>query len=118
MFNNDEFGDYIIYAGWPKYKVFIDGRTDMYGASRVKEYIKVTQAQPGWENILRKYQVKWIFHDPGSPLSKILLERSDWKLIYSDKVANIFLQVLPENEFLINKFRAAKPFIAENSYAN
>ena len=30
MFNNDEFGDYIIYSAWPKYKAFIDGRTDMY----------------------------------------------------------------------------------------
>jgi hypothetical protein len=118
MFNNDEFGDYIIYAAWPKYKVFIDGRTDMYGADRVKEYIKVVHAQPGWENTLEKYQVKWIFQEPSSPLSKILLERTDWQLIYSDSVANIFLKRIPENDLLINKFRATKPFAKENSYAN
>jgi hypothetical protein len=113
MFNNDEFGDYIIYAGWPRYKVFIDGRTDMYGASRVKEYIKVTQAQPGWEKVLEKYQVRWIFHDPGSPLSKLLLERRDWKLIYSDKVASIFVQDTRENNFLTNKFRGTRPVTNE-----
>jgi hypothetical protein len=118
VFNDDEFGDYIIYAAWPKYKVFIDGRTDMYGANRVKEYIKVTQAQPGWENTLEKYQVAWVFQDPSSSLSKILLERSDWKLVYSDGVANIFLKRIPENDLLINKFRAAKPFFKENNYAN
>jgi len=118
MFNNDEFGDYIIYAAWPEYKVFIDGRTDMYGASHVKEYIKVSQAQPGWQNTLQKYQIGWIFQDVSSPLSKILLERTDWKLIYSDDVANIFLKAIPENELLINKFRATQPFAKENSYAN
>ncbi|MRS01606.1 hypothetical protein EG832_00005, partial [bacterium] len=39
MFNNDEFGDYVIYAAWPRYKVFFDGRSDMYGSGRLKEYI-------------------------------------------------------------------------------
>ena len=66
MFNNDEFGDYIIYAAWPKYKVFIDGRTDMYGASRVNEYIKISQAEASWESIVEKYKITWIFHDPNS----------------------------------------------------
>jgi len=31
MFNEDEFGDYLIYAAWPEYKVFFDGRSDIYG---------------------------------------------------------------------------------------
>ena len=47
MFNNDEFGDYIIYSAWPKYKAFIDGRTDMYGAAHVKKYLKISQAEDG-----------------------------------------------------------------------
>ena len=29
MFNNDEFGDYIIYEAYPEYRVFFDGRSDM-----------------------------------------------------------------------------------------
>jgi len=118
MFNNDEFGDYIIYAGWPQFKVFIDGRTDMYGASRVKEYIRISQADAGWESLLDKYKITWIVHDPNSALSKVLLERNDWKLVYSDDVANIFVKVVPEYYELINKYRTTKPFRKENSYAN
>jgi hypothetical protein len=118
MFNNDEFGDYVIYAAWPRYKVFIDGRTDMYGARLVKEYIKISQAEAGWENSLKKYHVTWIMHDPNAPLSKLLLQRNDWKLIYSDQVANIFVQAIPENEPIIAKHPAVKPFAKENSYAN
>jgi hypothetical protein len=108
MFNNDEFGDYIIYAAWPKYKVYIDGRTDMYGAARVKEYIKITQAEPGWEKLLNKHNVTWVVQDPNSPLSKVLLLKPDWQLVYADGVADIFLKTVPENDRLIEKYRATK----------
>jgi hypothetical protein len=118
MFNNDEFGDYIIYAAWPKYKVFIDGRTDMYGAARVKEYLKISQAETGWEGVAEKYKITWVLHDRNSVLSKVLLERKDWKLIYSDKIANIFVKALPEYDEIIKKYPATKPFTMENSYTN
>ena len=49
MFNNDQFGDYIIYAAWPRYRVFFDGRSDMYGEERAKEYFKVMRIKAGWE---------------------------------------------------------------------
>jgi hypothetical protein len=118
MFNNDEFGDYIIYAAWPKYKVFIDGRTDMYGAARVKEYLKISQAEAGWESVAEKYRISWVLHDANSALSKVLLERKDWNLIYSDDIANIFVKVLPEYDEIARKYRAVKPFTKENNYTN
>ena len=100
-----------------KYKVFIDGRTDMYGASRVSEYIKISQAEASWESIVEKYKITWILHDPNSTLSKVLLERNDWKLIYSDNVANIFVKTVPEYDDIIDKYRTTQPFTKENSFA-
>ncbi len=118
MFNNDEFGDYIIYAAWPRYRVFIDGRTDMYGASRVKEYLTLSQARDGWESLIEKYQLTWVFHEPTSMLSKILLERTDWKLVYSDKVANIFVKSSPLHATLIAKYGSTPPYKEKSSYTN
>lgn len=118
MFNNDEFGDYIIYAAWPKYRVFIDGRTDMYGASRVKEYLTLTQAQDGWESLMEKYQITWVFQTPTAMLSRILLKRADWKLLYSDKVANIFVKSLPQNEDLIAKHGTTPVDKEKSNYTN
>jgi len=118
IFNNDEFGDYIIYAAWPRYRVFIDGRTDMYGASRVKEYLTLSHAREGWESLIEKYQFTWVFHEPTSMLSKILLERTDWRLVYSDKVANIFVKSLPQHENLIAKYGATRPYKEKSSYTN
>lgn len=118
MFNNDEFGDYIIYAAWPTYRVFIDGRTDMYGASRVKDYLTLALAREGWEQLMEKYQLTWAFQEPNSPLSKILLQRTDWKLIYSDNVANILVKSLPQYDHLIVKYGTTRPYHEKNGYTN
>ncbi len=104
MFNNDEFGDYVIYAAWPRYKVFFDGRSDMYGSSRLKEYMKVRNFKEGWEKTLEKYRINWIFFDTDSQLTRFLKERKDWVLIYQDKVASIFIKNIPANRMLINKY--------------
>ncbi|HJV64140.1 MAG TPA: hypothetical protein VJ550_00255 [Geomonas sp.] len=109
MFNNDEIGDYIIYRTYPSYKVFFDGRSDMYGAARMKEYFQVMKFQPGWEKILEKYQVTWIIFDTDSDFARFLLGNRDWSLIYSDKVASIFVKNLPQYSGLIQKYRGIQP---------
>lgn len=113
MFNNDEFGDCLIYSAYPTYKVFFDGRSDMYGVSRLKEYRKVTNFDQGWEDILAKYHITWIFYDADSALSRFLLIHKDWKLIYADKLANIFVKNIPEYQYLINKYPSVKPVVKE-----
>jgi hypothetical protein len=110
MFNNDEFGDYIIYATSDMYKVFFDGRSDMYGVDRMKEYFKVTRLEEGWNDVLNKYKISMIIYDNGSALSRFLLGRDDWKLVYSDRVANIFVRNIPEYAGLIEKHRTVLPF--------
>jgi len=111
MFDNDEFGDYIIYAAWPQYKVFFDGRSDMYGTDILKEYLKVRHFKHGWEKIIEKYDITWIIYNANSLFSRFLLQNDDWKLIYADKVANIFLKDIPENQSLIEKYSNVEPLI-------
>ena len=109
MFNNDQIGGYIIYAANRDYKVFFDGRSDMYGIARMKEYNKITGFEPSWEQIMEKYGMTWIIFDARSGLSRYLLENTGWRLIYADKVANIFVKNLPEYYYLINRYRDVKP---------
>jgi len=114
MFNNDQIGGYIIYAANPNYKVFFDGRSDMYGIARMKEYNKITGFEPGWEQIMEKYGMTWIIFDARSGLSRYLLENSRWRLIYADKVANIFVKNIPEYGYLINRYRGVKALPYDN----
>jgi MFS family permease len=109
MFNHDEFGDYIIYAAWPEYKVFFDGRSDMYGSERLKEYFDVIFLRPEMGEVLDKYDIKWVIYKAKSPLSAYLTERDDWNLVYADEVANIYVKDTAENAGLIERHRRTGP---------
>jgi hypothetical protein len=104
MFNDDEFGDYLIFTAWPQYRVFMDGRSDMYGAERAIEYLNVADGRPEWENVIRKYNMTVVFFDPRSPISSILRSRSDWTEIYNDNVASIFVRRDPQHQALISRY--------------
>jgi hypothetical protein len=114
MFNNDEFGDYLIYSAYPQYRVFMDGRSDMYGVDHVSQYIKVRGLGAGWEKVLEEHDINWIFFDADSLLSRYLLERGDWHLIYADKVAHIYVRDIPEYEYLIEKYPDVEPVVYED----
>jgi hypothetical protein len=104
MFNDDEFGDYIIYSAYPQYKVFIDSRVDMYGVDQFKDYLTMVYFKPGWEKIIEKYKINWIILNSDSILSRYLMERKDWRLIYSDRVANIFVRDISENQDILRNY--------------
>ena len=111
MFNSDEFGDYLIYAAYPRYRVFIDGRSDMYGTGIAKDYMKVIRLETGWENMFAKYDIGWVFFDADSLLSRMLYERKGWHLIYADKVANIFVEDIPEYRDVIRRYGDVSPVL-------
>jgi hypothetical protein len=119
MFNNDEFGDYVIYAAWPRYKVFFDGRSDMYGSGRLKEYMQIMNFENGWEKTLEKYRINWIFFDTNSRFTRFLKERKDWVQIYQDKVASIFIFRNEANRMIIDRyaknFEKAGPRVLHNA---
>lgn len=103
MFCDDEFGDYIIYKAWPQYKVFMDGRNDMYGTRIIKQYHQIISLKRPWKALLKKYDTNWVIFPSKAPLSAALNASNDWKLIYSDKVASIFVRNVPQNYSLITK---------------
>ena len=109
LFNNEEFGDYIIYKAWPKYRVFFDGRSDMYGAILGAEYLKVARTLPGWQDVLKNREVDWVFFNTRSVLSSALNTNPAWQLIYSDPVASIFVRDKPEYQDLIAKYGPKEP---------
>jgi hypothetical protein len=83
----------------------------MYGTDILKEYFKVRHFKHGWEKIIEKYDITWIIYNANSVFSRFLLQNDDWKLIYADKVANIFLKDIHENQSLIEKYSKVEPVI-------
>src|SRR4030043_148923 len=82
MFNDDEFGDYIIYSAYPQYKVFIHDKMDWRSEGKVREYLKIARFEKGWDDIIKKYEINWIIFETDHVFSRFLREREDWRPIY------------------------------------
>jgi hypothetical protein len=111
MYNSYVFGGYLIYRFFPdpRYRVFVDGRGIVGGEDYLTEYAKVSQLTPEWKKTLEKYQVNWIIEETNSPLSVSLSAQHEWKLVYSDNIASIFVKNVPENREVIEKYLDVKP---------
>ncbi len=92
LFNYFPWGGYVLYAGYPEHRVFIDGQTDFYGEELTRDYLTVARLEPGWEAVLERYQVGWVLFPHQSPLSQILGRTSGWKLAYEDQTADIYIR--------------------------
>lgn len=108
MFNDDEFGDLVIYEASQQYKVFIDGRLDMYGAGKLNEYCQMLSASLNMDELFNKYKINWCFIESDSVLARTLVRNGNWKLIYSDKIASILVKNIPLHKQLIERFPNVK----------
>ena len=76
----------------------------MYGAERIKEYLTLAHASPGWKRITDKYAFSSILFDTNSPLASALAGDGNWHLVHSDPLASIFLRKDGRNQHLIDKY--------------
>ena len=95
VFNPDYWGGYLIYRLGPGYKVFMDDRHDFYGEPFVRDYIKLKDIQPGWQEVLDKQKVNWVLIPPEWTLSNALKELPQWRVLYDDHRAILFARVKP-----------------------
>lgn len=94
MFNSYNWGGFLIWALYPDYRVFVDGRTDLYDDAFLRDYLKVVMARPGWEEVLERYGVNLIVIERDSVLATFLEsgEPGGWRLAYSDDQAAVFVR--------------------------
>jgi hypothetical protein len=104
MFNQDGWGGYVIYRQIPGYRVFMDGRFDMYSVDLLKEYLDAAKGRLDYQTVLDKYGVDWVMFNTGSTLCMLLDSDKSWRLVYSDGTADIFLRDTPGNSALIEKY--------------
>jgi hypothetical protein len=89
----------------------------MYGTERLKEFQKIASFAPGWEKIVEKYDIRWFFIGSDSLLTRYLIEKPEWKLIYSDNVANIHVKNSEEYRYLIDQYRDVTPVVRKDKSA-
>lgn len=125
MLNSHPFGGYLAWRLYPWKKTFIDTRWLNYTLQ--SEYAWITGAvetlsekelpkeqTPLWKRLLNHYKINFIVIqtlDVYGTVPKLLLKLSDdeeWVPVYCEPIAVIFIKNIPENNYIIEKFRRSK----------
>lgn len=105
MFNHYNYGGYLIWK-MPKYKVFVDGRLEMYEGQVGQDYQTIDEAKPGYKELMDKYKINFAIIYITDGITEKLVGDPDWKYIYNDDQFVLFVKNEPEN----------KEFLAKNYY--
>jgi hypothetical protein len=90
MFNDYDWGGYLINELYPR-KVFIDGRSDFYGDALLKDFRTVISVTPGWEDVLKKFDIEVMLIKDRSALSNRLdAEPDSWVRVFTGAKEVVF----------------------------
>jgi hypothetical protein len=92
VFTDDEWGDYLIYRMYPTGRVFVDGRSDFYGADFESRYLDLMNVRYDWETSLVHFGVDTVLLRVQSPLAGALKQSARWQVVYDDGIALIFVR--------------------------
>jgi len=88
----DYWGGYLIYRLYPKARVVVDDRHDLYGEEFFKSYLKTVHVERGWEDFLRSHEPLCVLLPRDAALAERLIVTKGWKQIFADDVAIAFVR--------------------------
>jgi hypothetical protein len=94
MYNQYGWGGYLAYRFYPQpnRRVFIFGEAALMGDPLLNEYEDVQTLRSTWKQRLDEYQVDYVVYNKGEALANVLATQPDWKLVYEDSVAVIYVR--------------------------
>jgi hypothetical protein len=90
IFTSDQWGDYLTYRFYPRIRVFVDGRSDLFGPTLGKEYIHAAGGHYEWEQVLNRYRIDLAMVPIDWPLAELLKRSAGWRLVKDDGFAILF----------------------------
>lgn len=108
VFNSMELGGNLISTRWPKNRVFIDGRTPVFGDDFFMRYVMSLSDPQYFEIFDKQYRFDYIILSPSKFHSDIklhlhLAKSPEWKLIYNNNDGIVFVRNIPRFEDIIEK---------------
>ena len=96
VFNELNYGSYLIWRLWPKYKVFVDNRNDIFYGGAFEDFMRAVNASDdsSWRPIFDRYGIRLAVLQP-CPLADSLRTAPDWQLIYEDDRTLIYQRIGP-----------------------
>ncbi|MFB4312831.1 hypothetical protein [Actinomadura sp. 21ATH] len=92
LLTSDRWAGYVIHAHWPRQRVFIDDRYDMYPMEVVRDHRRMMNAEAGWDAALRRWRIEVALLPRAAPLARRLGTTTDWRVIDENSQAFIFVR--------------------------
>jgi len=92
IFNTFEWGDYLLWAGPSDVRLFATSHVHLLPPDVWQDYLAVTRAGKGWNEILARRNVDLVMIDAvrHAALAQALRRHEGWRITYEDERANIF----------------------------
>jgi hypothetical protein len=94
LFNSYNWGGYVLWALYPDYPSFVDGRTDLFDDAILEDYLLIWRALPGWEAELDRWDIHLVLVEPDAPLARAL-ETAGWRQLHLDEQAIVMARPDP-----------------------
>jgi hypothetical protein len=85
LFNEYGDGGYLIYRLFPRARVAVDGRADMYGDKFIQDYLRIYGAASDWQAKFDRLAVDLAVLPLDAPIRQLLLEKERFREVYRDK---------------------------------
>jgi hypothetical protein len=90
ILNHYNWGGYFIWKLYPEYRVYVDGRADLYGDAFMNDLASTYYLSgDSWRNPFEKWGIRTVILPPDAPVTTALRALPDWKVLYSDNQAVI-----------------------------
>ena len=96
LFNDYDWGGYLIWKLYPTTAVFIDGRADLYGEQLLQQFAGTYQLKGPWQETLKTWRIQTVIVPPDAALATGLRRTAGWEVAYEDSQAVVFaLRAVP-----------------------
>ncbi len=92
LLTTDAWSAYVIHEYWPKQRVFLDDRYDMFPTDLADEYFKLARADEDWEGILDDHRIQVVVWPVEKPLTRVLDLSPGWQSVFKDKQAGVWIR--------------------------
>jgi hypothetical protein len=89
ILNHYNFGGYFTWKLYPQYRVFTDGRADVYGDRFMDDFAATYYLTDDWKMPFNRWGIRTLILPPDAPLITALRLNQDWQQIYADSQAVI-----------------------------
>ena len=95
LFAYYDWGGYVIWKLYPRERVFVDGRADLYGDDLIDQFKTAVELRRGWQEVLDERGVEAVLIPTSCPLAQALALQPHWAVKHRDPKATVFFRIKP-----------------------